>query len=65
VATYLVSHLRVPGLPEPQSLEYLETVEATFLPYGGRSPALAVSDLLPVAGSAADARRPDAAAEQS
>jgi uncharacterized protein (DUF1330 family) len=33
VTTYLVNHLRVPGLPEPQ---YLEEVEATFLPYGGR-----------------------------
>jgi uncharacterized protein (DUF1330 family) len=36
VTTYLVNHLRVPGLPKPQNLEYLEQVEATFLPYGGR-----------------------------
>ena len=34
--TYLVNHLRVPGLPKPQNLEYLEEVESTFLPYGGR-----------------------------
>ena len=36
MTTYLVNHLRVPGLPEAQDLEYLERVEATFLPYGGR-----------------------------
>jgi uncharacterized protein (DUF1330 family) len=36
VTTYLVNHLRVPGLPKPQNLEYLTKVEATFLPYGGR-----------------------------
>jgi uncharacterized protein (DUF1330 family) len=36
VTTYLVNHLRVPGLPKPQNLEYLEAVEATFLPHGGR-----------------------------
>jgi uncharacterized protein (DUF1330 family) len=36
VTTYLVNHLRVPGLPKPPNLEYLEEVEATFLPYGGR-----------------------------
>jgi uncharacterized protein (DUF1330 family) len=36
VTTYLINHLRVPGLPKAQNLEYLEKVEATFLPYGGR-----------------------------
>ena len=36
MTTYLVNHLRVPGIPKPQDLEYLERVEATFLPYGGR-----------------------------
>jgi uncharacterized protein (DUF1330 family) len=36
VTTYLINHLRVPGLPKPANLEYLEKVEATFLPYGGR-----------------------------
>ena len=33
---YLVNHLRVPGPPKPQNLEYLAKVEATFLPYGGK-----------------------------
>ncbi len=36
MTTYLVNHLRVPGPPKPQNLQYLEEVEATFLPYGGR-----------------------------
>ncbi len=36
MTTYLVNHLRLPGRPKPQNLEYLERVEATFLPYGGR-----------------------------
>ena len=36
MTTYLVNHLRVPGPPKPQNLEYLGRVEATFLPYGGR-----------------------------
>ncbi|TFV92932.1 DUF1330 domain-containing protein [Blastococcus sp. CT_GayMR20] len=36
MTTYLINHLRVPGVPKPQNLEYLERVEATFLPYGGR-----------------------------
>jgi uncharacterized protein (DUF1330 family) len=40
VTTYPVNHLRVPGRPEPQDLEYLEKVEATFLPSGGRWPAI-------------------------
>ena len=36
MTTYLVNHLRVPGRPKPQNLAYLEQVEATFVPYGGR-----------------------------
>ena len=36
MATYLVNHLRLPGLPKPQNLEYLAKVEATFQPYGGK-----------------------------
>jgi uncharacterized protein (DUF1330 family) len=36
MTTYLVNHLRVPGLPKAENLEYLEKVESTFLPYGGR-----------------------------
>ncbi len=34
---YLINHLRIPnGVPKPDSLVYLEKVEATFKPYGGK-----------------------------
>jgi uncharacterized protein (DUF1330 family) len=36
MTAYLINHLRVPGAPKPDNLEYLEKVEATFTPYGGR-----------------------------
>jgi uncharacterized protein (DUF1330 family) len=37
MAVYLINHLRIPGgVPNAESLEYLERVEATFKPYGGR-----------------------------
>jgi uncharacterized protein (DUF1330 family) len=37
MATYLINHMRIPnGLPTPEGLVYLENVEATFKPYGGR-----------------------------
>jgi uncharacterized protein (DUF1330 family) len=37
MSTYLINHLRIPsGMPKPENLEYLEKVEATFTPYGGR-----------------------------
>jgi uncharacterized protein (DUF1330 family) len=37
MTTYLINHLRVPGgVPKPEGLTYLENVEATFLPYGGK-----------------------------
>jgi uncharacterized protein (DUF1330 family) len=37
MTTYLINHLRIPnGVPTPEALEYLENVEATFEPYGGR-----------------------------
>jgi reactive intermediate/imine deaminase len=37
VATYLINHLRVPnGTPNAEGLEYLEKVEATFQPFGGK-----------------------------
>jgi uncharacterized protein (DUF1330 family) len=37
MTTYLINHLRIPnGVPKPDALVYLERVEATFLPYGGR-----------------------------
>ena len=37
MTTYLINHLRIPnGVPTPNGLEYLERVEETFAPYGGR-----------------------------
>jgi uncharacterized protein (DUF1330 family) len=37
MSTYLINHLRIPnGIPNSQGLEYLESVEATFKPYGGQ-----------------------------
>ena len=37
MSTYLVNHLRIPGgVPNAEALSYLEQVEDTFRPYGGR-----------------------------
>jgi uncharacterized protein (DUF1330 family) len=37
MSTYLINHLRIPnGVPKPENLEYLDKVEATFEPYGGK-----------------------------
>jgi len=37
MTTYLINHLRIPAdVPKPGALTYLESVEATFKPYGGR-----------------------------
>ena len=37
MTTYLINHLRTPGgVPKPAALDYLELVEATFEPYGGK-----------------------------
>jgi uncharacterized protein (DUF1330 family) len=37
MTTYLINHLRIPnGVPKSENLEYLEKVEATFTPYGGK-----------------------------
>ena len=37
MTAHLVDHLRTPnGVPEPEGLRYLESVEATFTPYGAR-----------------------------
>src|SRR4051794_5196143 len=38
MTVYLINHLRVPqgGIPKPDNLLYLEQVERTFEPYGGR-----------------------------
>ncbi|MEU7689185.1 DUF1330 domain-containing protein [Microbispora sp. SCL1-1] len=37
MSTYLINHLRIPGdVPNEAGLSYLEEVEATVKPYGGR-----------------------------
>lgn len=37
MSTYLINHLRIPGdVPNEAGLTYLEEVEATVKPYGGR-----------------------------
>ncbi|MEU7825851.1 DUF1330 domain-containing protein [Catellatospora sp. NPDC049133] len=37
MSTYLINHLRIPGgVPNEQGLRYLEQVEATVRPYGGK-----------------------------
>ena len=37
MTTYLINHLRIPNeVPNDGGLEYLEQVEATFQPYGGK-----------------------------
>lgn len=45
--TYLVNHLRIPGdTPNSQALDYLDQVEATVSPYGGRFLAMGPLDVL-------------------
>jgi uncharacterized protein (DUF1330 family) len=37
MSTYLINHLRIPGdVPNSEALSYLEQVEATVQPYGGK-----------------------------
>ncbi|WP_055589903.1 DUF1330 domain-containing protein [Peterkaempfera griseoplana] len=37
MSTYLIGHLRIPGgVPNEEGLSYLEQVEATVAPYGGK-----------------------------
>lgn len=37
MSTYLINHLRIPGgIPNEAGLDYLEQVEATVRPYGGK-----------------------------
>ena len=37
MATYLINHLRIPGdVPNSAALSYLEQVEATVAPHGGK-----------------------------
>jgi uncharacterized protein (DUF1330 family) len=45
MATYLINHLRIPNdVPNSEGLDYLEQVEATFEPYGGKWLALGARD---------------------
>jgi uncharacterized protein (DUF1330 family) len=37
MTTYLINHLRIPGdIPNSDGLSYLEQVEATVVPFGGK-----------------------------
>jgi len=37
MSTYLINHLRIPGdVPNEEALSYLDQVEATVAPYGGK-----------------------------
>lgn len=37
MTTYLINHLRIPGdIPNSDALDYLDQVEATVAPYGGK-----------------------------
>ncbi|MFF3460428.1 DUF1330 domain-containing protein [Streptomyces sp. NPDC002730] len=40
MTTYLINQLRIPGIPQEENLAYLEQVEATTAPYGGKWPAM-------------------------
>ncbi|MET0517446.1 MAG: DUF1330 domain-containing protein [Burkholderiaceae bacterium] len=45
--TYLVNHLRIPGdIPSSEGLTYLESVEATVAPFGGKWLAQGPGDVL-------------------
>jgi uncharacterized protein (DUF1330 family) len=47
MSTYLINHLRLPGgVPNEEGLTYLERVEATVRPYGGRWLAQGEGDVL-------------------
>ena len=47
MSTYLINHLRIPGgIPNEEGLSYLEQVEATVKPYGGRWLANGEADVL-------------------
>ena len=36
MAAYLINHLRHPGMLHPEVLDYLDRVQATLDPFGGR-----------------------------
>jgi len=45
--TYLINHLRIPGdVPNAAGLDYLDQVEATVAPYGGRWLAQGPADII-------------------
>jgi uncharacterized protein (DUF1330 family) len=45
--TYLINHLRIPGgVPNSEGLTYLEKVEATTSPYGGKWLAQGAGDVI-------------------
>lgn len=45
--TYLINHLRIPGdIPNNAGLTYLESVEATVAPFGGKWLAQGAPDLI-------------------
>jgi uncharacterized protein (DUF1330 family) len=44
--TYLINHLRIPGdIPNETALSYLEQVEATVAPHGGKFLAMGAGDV--------------------
>ncbi len=47
MATYLINHLRIPGdIPNDAGLSYLEQVEATEAPFGGKWLAQGAADVV-------------------
>jgi uncharacterized protein (DUF1330 family) len=68
MTTYLINHLRIPGdVPNEAALSYLDQVEATAAPYGGRWLAQGAGDVLEGAwpGSVVLMEFPDRAAVKS
>jgi uncharacterized protein (DUF1330 family) len=47
MSTYLINHLRIPGdVPDEDALSYLEQVEATVAPHGGKWLAQGAGDVI-------------------
>ena len=68
MVTYLVNHLRIPnGVPNEEGLSYLEQVEATVAPFGGRWLAQGEPDVIEGAwpGSVVLMEFPDRASAQA
>ena len=36
MTAYLINHLRLPGRPHPEVLDYLDRVQGTLDPFGGK-----------------------------